>query len=130
MRRAPTGGERDLRDILKQLHIDGEWERQVPMLGYILDFFSAKYRTVIEVDGSVHNKPEQRAKDRHRDEALWQAGRIATLRFTNTQVALAPGSVGAAILRRIQRHGTRGRRPSTFCLGRRGEVDEDLNIRG
>jgi len=49
--------------------------------GYILDFYSPKYRVAIEADGPDHFRKSQLVQDHLRDAALLSYG-IRTIRFT------------------------------------------------
>ncbi len=53
--------------------------------GYIADFYCAKARLVIELDGAHHYKPEQQQTDSLRTEFFAQ-NHIRVLRFTNLDI--------------------------------------------
>jgi very-short-patch-repair endonuclease len=59
--------------------------RQHPMLDYIVDFYCAKARLVIELDGMHHGMGEQRQRDIIRDERLESLG-CTVLRIANHHV--------------------------------------------
>ena len=59
---------------------------------YIVDFYSAKAKLVIELDGSQHFTPENKYKDEQRDLALNALG-LKVLRFHNREVLLETESV-------------------------------------
>ena len=61
-----------------------KFRRQHPIWGYIADFYCVEHKLVIELDGSVHQNPEQQIKDRLRDEDLTKVWN-KILRFTNEQ---------------------------------------------
>lgn len=61
------------------------WQRQKPILRYIVDFYCAKARLVIEVDGSGHYRLLQRRYDAKRTRALEKLG-LRVLRFPNNDV--------------------------------------------
>jgi very-short-patch-repair endonuclease len=69
------------------------FHRQVVILGWITDFYCPKYRLVVEVDGSTHNKE----KDAKRDRAMLDHG-IDTVRVTNDEVLYDIKSVQKKIL--------------------------------
>lgn len=50
------------------------FRRQHPVGSIIVDFYCPSARLVIEVDGSTHWDPDQRAKDAARDRWLWRQG--------------------------------------------------------
>ncbi|MEO7994534.1 MAG: endonuclease domain-containing protein [bacterium] len=61
------------------------FRRQQPIGPFLVDFFCARYRLVIEIDGSVHLAAEQAMKDAARDE-LMRADGLTILRFRNDDV--------------------------------------------
>ena len=62
-----------------------QFNRQKPLLNFIVDFYSARASLVIELDGSQHLDAEQLRDDVARDEALAAVG-LRVLRFDNHQV--------------------------------------------
>ena len=59
--------------------------RQHPIGPYIVDFYIAAAKTVIELDGSQHFEDQGRTKDAARDAYLNQKG-IRVLRYSNLEV--------------------------------------------
>ena len=59
--------------------------RQKNIGNYIVDFFIAQKRIVIEIDGLQHNLPENKAEDEIRDNYLKSLG-ITVLRYTNESI--------------------------------------------
>ena len=59
--------------------------RQYGVGPYILDFYCAKVRLAIEIDGEVHNKEERKVYDKEREEYLKNLN-IETIRFCNDDV--------------------------------------------
>ncbi len=81
-----TPAEAALWNFLKNKQLDGHrFRRQVSIENYIVDFYCAEIRLVIELDGSVHNHPTIADNDKHRDERLKDLGYIV-LRFENKHV--------------------------------------------
>ena len=70
-------------DFLKTLPITVN--RQKPIGNYIVDFFIARERIVIEIDGSQHYEEENRLADKKRDEDFNKIG-IKVLRYTNAEI--------------------------------------------
>ena len=70
-------------DFLKRLPVTVN--RQKNIGDYIVDFFIANKRIVIEIDGSQHNMPENKIADEKRDNELRKLG-ITVLRYTNLDV--------------------------------------------
>jgi very-short-patch-repair endonuclease len=84
MRRAPTDAEAYLWDALRNRQVEGaRFKRQQPIDRFIVDFYCAEARLVIEVDGPIHD--DQREQDTVREGFLNSAG-FRILRFTNEQV--------------------------------------------
>jgi very-short-patch-repair endonuclease len=84
LRQEATPAEQVLWEALRAGQLDGhKFRRQHPVGRFILDFYCAKSRLCIEVDGKVHER--QRDRDMARDATLFSRG-VATLRFSNEQV--------------------------------------------
>jgi len=61
------------------------FQRQKAIGNYIADFYCAKARLVIEIDGSMHGTEENRQKDKERTEYLESVG-LFVIRFTNEDI--------------------------------------------
>ena len=86
MRRVMTPSERVLWAELRNRQVmNTKFRRQHPFGQFILDFYAADVKLAIEVDGSVHNTPDQQAYDRWRDDILRAQG-LTVLRFTNSEI--------------------------------------------
>ncbi len=59
--------------------------RNHQILSYYVDFYCHKRKLVIEVDGSIHQKNEQREYDLNRTQEINSLG-ISVIRFTNEEV--------------------------------------------
>ena len=59
--------------------------RQKNIGNYIVDFFIAEKRVVIEIDGLQHNVPQNEENDKRRDAELNALG-IKVLRYTNASI--------------------------------------------
>jgi very-short-patch-repair endonuclease len=95
-RRQMTPSERLLWEALRRSALGLHFRRQQIIGGFIADFYCARARLAIEVDGAVHRGKE--ANDRARDMTLAALG-IRTLRFSADAVAMHLDSV----IRRIAR---------------------------
>ena len=62
------------------------FQRQKPIGRYIVDFYCAKAKLVIELDGSGHYEEEQELYDRKRTAYLQRMG-LKEIRYTNLQIA-------------------------------------------
>ena len=84
LRKNMTREERHLwYDFLKKLPITVK--RQYNIEDYIVDFYVASKKTVIEVDGTQHMMPEGKCADEKRDQVLAKWG-IRVLRYTNIDI--------------------------------------------
>ena len=90
MRREPTLGEKVLWKALRRLDLNVR--RQAPIGRYIADFAIHSARLIVEVDGPVHEQPEQALHDAERD--AWLASQsYRVLRFTTAEVLADPDRV-------------------------------------
>jgi very-short-patch-repair endonuclease len=85
-------------DFLKQLPVTVN--RQKVIGHYIVDFYCASAKLVIELDGSQHYEDEGAAADRERDHALNQRG-ITIVRYSNNDLNRNFDGVCADLLRRL-----------------------------
>ena len=84
LRRNMTRHERHLGyDFLSQYPV--RFVRQHPLSDYIVDFYCAKAKLVVELDGSQHYDPEEAAADAKRTADLGKLG-LYVLRFPNNVV--------------------------------------------
>ena len=85
-------------DFLKKLPITVN--RQKNIGNYIVDFYIASKRVVIEIDGLQHTMIENQKSDRKRDEELYNLG-IKVLRYTNFEINNSFNTVCNDILKNI-----------------------------
>ena len=84
LRKDMTPWERKLwYDFLRNYPV--RFQRQKAVGDYILDFYCAKARLVIELDGSGHYTPEQAEKDLIRTKEL-EAMNLKVIRFSNRDI--------------------------------------------
>jgi very-short-patch-repair endonuclease len=62
------------------------FRRQQVIEGFIVDFFCAKLRLVVEIDGEVHGRPDVAEYDRWRDEVLVARG-LKVVRVLNHELS-------------------------------------------
>ena len=68
---SPTPAERAAWELLRGRRILGlKFRRQQVILGFIVDFYCAEHRIVLEVDGSSHEPLERQAQDEERSRIL------------------------------------------------------------
>ena len=86
LRKKMTKAELIIWSALRNRKLNGfKFRRQQPVFYYIVDFYCHELRLIIEVDGEIHNAPEQRLSDSKRDKSLKENGYIV-LRITNEDV--------------------------------------------
>lgn len=84
MRHEPTKAEKLLWQKLRRRQLGGyKFRRQHPIGNYIVDFYCAETKLIVEVDGDIHAYQESYDKERTKDlEALG----YQVVRFWNEQV--------------------------------------------
>jgi very-short-patch-repair endonuclease len=97
LRRRQTRAEAALWQLLRGRRLDGlRFRRQHPTDHYVADFAVDDIRLIVELDGEVHDDPDQAAKDAERQSALEAMGWFV-LRFSNEDVLMRPSAVLATI---------------------------------
>jgi len=72
--------------------LNTQFNRQKPVKNFIVDFYCAKAKLVVEIDGAQHFDMTHRFKDTIRDDKLRGLG-LKVLRFDNQQVLLETEAV-------------------------------------
>ncbi len=85
LRSNATISESLLWEYLKGKQLGVKFRRQHPISLYIADFYCHQARLIIELDGSIHQKPEVLANDIERQKNLEALG-ITVIRFTNNEL--------------------------------------------
>ena len=86
MRNQPTDAERFLWNALSGKKLEGYKFRRQHIIGnYIADFICLKENLIIEVDGLIHQLPENKANDEERTKWLNSEG-FQVIRFTNNEI--------------------------------------------
>ena len=85
-------------DFLKRLPFNVR--RQHNIQNYIVDFYIAEKKIVIEVDGRQHLLPEHKYADEQRDAALASWG-IVVLRYSNDSIRNHFNTVAADIMKKL-----------------------------
>ena len=97
LRNNATFAERILWYSLKGSKLDGrKFTRQKGIGPYVVDFYCAEEKLVIELDGSVHDEPDVREYDKAREAFLQNIG-LKILRFKNEEFLQAGDGVVATI---------------------------------
>jgi very-short-patch-repair endonuclease len=86
LRRAMTPAEKKLWQHIRLGQLGVQFRRQHAVGPYIVDFFCAKAKLVIEIDGDVHADPEQAERDAERTEWLNEQKDYRVIRFWNNEV--------------------------------------------
>jgi very-short-patch-repair endonuclease len=102
LRAEPTRSEEVLWQSLRGDHVAHRFRRQHPLGPFVVDFYCPSVRLAIEVDGSVHDGPDQQAYDRFRQEMI-EAYRVVFLRVRSGEVERRPTQVLAAIAAAVAR---------------------------
>ncbi|UZO82073.1 endonuclease domain-containing protein [Aquimarina sp. ERC-38] len=93
LRKNLTSSEAFLWTYLQKKKLEGrKFRRQHSIHNFIVDFYCAEEKLVIELDGEYHNTPHQMEKDKKRDKTLNDMG-FTVLRFENQMVFNALPSV-------------------------------------
>ena len=85
-------------DFLKRLPVNVR--RQHNIENYIVDFYIAEKKLIIEVDGRQHLLPEHKEADEQRDEVLAIWG-ISVLRYSNDSIRNNFNAVAEDILKNL-----------------------------
>lgn len=93
LRKSETEVEKLLWNRLNKNQLLGlQFRRQHPINRFIADFYCPKIKLIIEVDGSIHELPENKEYDIERSELLNEFG-LEVMRFTNEQIIYEMNSV-------------------------------------
>jgi len=88
LRKSETGAEKKMWAKLKgRRFMNLKFRRQHPILRYVADFYCVEHKVVIELDGGIHNKIEQKEHDKTRTSELEKLG-VRVIRFTNKDILL------------------------------------------
>jgi 5-methyltetrahydrofolate--homocysteine methyltransferase len=121
MRNVPTDAERLLWSALSGKQLEGYKFRRQHIIGrYIADFICLKQRLIIEVDGLIHQLPENTASDAERTAWLEEQG-YKVIRFTNDEVLFRLHEVLESILN-VLRTSESAAPPSGAGGARRGRI--------
>ncbi len=86
LRKTETYPEKKLWEALKNKKLDGlKFRRQHPINRFVVDFYCHKNKLVIELDGSIHENEEVKARDIERENELKSYG-LNIIRFDNSEV--------------------------------------------
>jgi very-short-patch-repair endonuclease len=99
LRRNATSAEAFLWELLRNRRLGGfKFRRQVPIGGYVVDFYCHEARLGVELDGTGHDDPNCERYDEARSEALERSDGVTIIRFWNETVLNRPEIVLEKIL--------------------------------
>ncbi|MCC5923595.1 MAG: dihydropteroate synthase [Crocinitomicaceae bacterium] len=102
MRHQPTKAEALMWEELRNKKLDGYKFRRQHIIGnYIADFICLRENTIIEIDGLIHQHPDNKASDEERTKWLNEQG-YQVIRFTNEEVVNNIEEVKRKILKRLR----------------------------
>ena len=84
--------------IRKKQILNTDFNRQIPLLNYIVDFYNMELKLAIEVDGSTHNTKIE--KDKIRDQELEKYG-VNVFRILEIDIRYNMGGVLRALKKKI-----------------------------
>jgi very-short-patch-repair endonuclease len=85
LRKNATSQEKLLWERLRNRKTGSKFKRQYSIGGYILDFYCAEKRLIVEIDGGIHRNRENQEYDRIRDK-YFEDLEYKTLRISNDEV--------------------------------------------
>jgi very-short-patch-repair endonuclease len=101
MRHPQTPAEATLWRALRNRKTGFKFRRQHPIYRFIIDFYCAQAKLLIEIDGESHLQPNQKEYDEARTEYLEELG-YKVIRFTNDDVRYNLDVVASEILKTIE----------------------------
>jgi adenine-specific DNA-methyltransferase len=100
MRQSATDAERVMWAILRRERLGERFRRQHQAAGFYLDFYCARLRIAVELDGEPHFNDQARTYDEYRTKALRRLG-IEVIRFENREVIANPWLIEERIRKAI-----------------------------
>ena len=85
----------------EEKHLWYEFLKRLPFENYIVDFYIAEKKVVIEIDGRQHLMPEHTESDAQRDSVLATWG-ISVLRYPNDSIRYHLDDVAEDILKKLE----------------------------
>jgi very-short-patch-repair endonuclease len=100
LRNNMTDAEIILWEYLRTKPLGYKFRRQHPIQQFIADFYCHSLQLIIEADGEIHQKIENKISDEERNKALNASG-IKIIRFPNKEILNSMETVVAAIIAAI-----------------------------
>lgn len=101
LRQPQTPTEATLWRHLRNRNLKYKFRRQHPIDFFIIDFYCADAKLLIEIDGHSHSTKEQQEYDKARTEYLEALG-YKVIRFTNNDVRYNINSVVTVIIEEVE----------------------------
>ncbi len=101
LRQPQTPAETTLWQHLRNRNLQYKFRRQHPVDFFIIDFYCAEAKLLIEIDGASHLEKEQQEYDKTRTEYLEALG-YKVIRFTNNDVRYNIHAVATAIMENVE----------------------------
>jgi very-short-patch-repair endonuclease len=101
LRQPQTPAETTLWRHLRNRNLEYKFRRQHPIESFIIDFYCAKAKLLIEVDGETHFQKAQIEYDQARTEYLERLG-YKVIRFTNDDIRYNLNAVIARIIEQVE----------------------------
>jgi very-short-patch-repair endonuclease len=102
LRKNQTYTEKIVWMYLRNRQMEGyKFRRQYSVDKFVIDFYCPKLKLAIEIDGSIHNEPDQKEYDVKRQEYLETFG-INFLRLTNEEINGNPNAAFEKIEKTIE----------------------------
>jgi very-short-patch-repair endonuclease len=102
LRQPQTPAESTLWRHLRNRNLKYKFRRQHPIEFFIIDFYCAEAKLLIEIDGDSHLVKEQMKYDQARTEYLEELG-YKVIRFTNVDVRYTINEVVSEIIRVVEK---------------------------
>ena len=94
LRARQTESESALWEALRDRRLDGyKFRRQHPIRNFVVDFYCAQPRLIVEVDGGLHRNAESRDRDLSRQETIEKLG----YRFLRIPAILVTSDIETAL---------------------------------
>jgi very-short-patch-repair endonuclease len=101
MRQPQTAAEATLWHVLRNRQTGYKFRRQHPIASFIIDFYCAEAKLLIEIDGESHLETSQLKYDAARTEYLETLG-YKVIRYTNSDIRYNIQAVADEILRTVE----------------------------
>jgi very-short-patch-repair endonuclease len=127
LRQPQTPAEATLWRHLRNRNLKYKFRRQHPIDFFIIDFYCAKAKLLIEIDGASHDEKEQQEYDQARAEYLEALG-YKVIRFRNEDVRYNAHAVVTAIIEEVEGRINSAPHPSLLPTGEKGLTNQETHV--